>query len=469
MSIETLTCEPWSGYDGKAECESEPSVARRQTPQVRCWAGCRPRRSCARTGRSGRCWCGRRSRVFAASSSRDAFLALATRDDARSRLVIHHPRRAPARRWERHDGPFGALAADMLPARGWTLLVNSVESLIPGGWEILRRFSFLPAARIDDLMISYAADGGSVGPHDDALRRVPAAGAGAAALAGEPPARPRASIRTRRSRCCGRSCPRTSGCSSPATCCTCRRASRTTASPRGRASRTRSASSRLRTPTCTAASSATSASCWGRTSIRGRSTRIRISTSAAAAPHEIGDAMVARMAAVVGGARWSAADVADFLGRLLTHPKPQVRFAPPARPLDRAAFARRVVARGGPARRLALALPSRGLVRRGRLFLNGEAYAPGRAALPSLRALLAARALPVAAAARARRRRDAGAAARLVRRRLPADCLTDGLRGDRVTAPVCPRPAQRGEGKGEGRPRRPARGGSDPPGPAASG
>ena len=99
--------------------------------------------------------------------SRDAFLALATRPDARARLVIHHARRSPARRWERHDGPFGALDADMLPARAWTLLVNSVESLIPGGWEILRRFSFLPAARIDDLMVSYAADGGSVGPHDD--------------------------------------------------------------------------------------------------------------------------------------------------------------------------------------------------------------------------------------------------------------------------------------------------------------
>ena len=116
--------------------------------------------------------------------------------------------------------------------------------------------------------------------------------------------------------------------------------------------------------------------------------------SAAAAPHEIGDAMVARMAAVVGGARWSAADVADFLGRLLTHPKPQVRFAPPARPLDRAAFARRI-ARRGQARRLALALPSRGLVRRGRLYLNGEAHAPGRAALPSLRALLADARLPL--------------------------------------------------------------------------
>src|SRR5437764_12607112 len=58
--------------------------------------------------------------------SRDAFLALATREDARSRLVIHHPRRSPARRWERHDGPCGRLEAQMLPARGWTLHGNRV-------------------------------------------------------------------------------------------------------------------------------------------------------------------------------------------------------------------------------------------------------------------------------------------------------------------------------------------------------
>ena len=53
------------------------------------------------------------------------------------------------------------------------------------------------------------------------------------------------------------------------------------------------------------------------------------------------------------------------------------------------------MARGGPARRLTLALPSRGLVRRGRLFLNGDAHVPRRAALPSLRTLLAERALPL--------------------------------------------------------------------------
>ncbi len=99
---------------------------------------------------------------------RNGLLRLATRADAVSRLVIHHPGGRGARgRWERHDGPFGGLDAGMLPVSHWTLLVHGVESLVPGGWEILRRFAFLPAARIDDLMVSYAADGGSVGPHDD--------------------------------------------------------------------------------------------------------------------------------------------------------------------------------------------------------------------------------------------------------------------------------------------------------------
>src|SRR5262249_60161347 len=64
-------------------------------------------------------------------------------------------------------GPFGGLDVGMLPKTHWTLLVHGVESLVPGGWELLRTFSFIPAARIDDLMVSYAADAGSVGPHED--------------------------------------------------------------------------------------------------------------------------------------------------------------------------------------------------------------------------------------------------------------------------------------------------------------
>jgi 50S ribosomal protein L16 3-hydroxylase len=331
---------------------------------------------------------------FAGIVSRDAFLALATRADARSRLVLHHPRRAPARRWERHDGPFGALEADMLPARGWTLLVNSVESLIPGGWEILRRFSFLPAARIDDLMVSYAADGGSVGPHDDAYDVFLLQG----------PGRRRWQVSRQRDRA---------------------------VDPDAAIKVLRSfvpedewvleAGDMLYLPPGVAHHGVAEGPCFTYSigfaaashadlhrnffSYLGELLGANVDPEAiyqdpdlapaAAAPHEIGDAMVARVAALVGGARWTAADVGDFLGRFLTRPKPQARFTPPARPLDRTAFGRRVVARGGRARRLALALPSRGLVRRGRLFLNGEAYSPGRAALPPLRALLAERALPL--------------------------------------------------------------------------
>jgi 50S ribosomal protein L16 3-hydroxylase len=98
---------------------------------------------------------------FAGIVSRDELFGLATRDDVTSRLVIG------GRTWERHDGPFDALSASMLPPRAWTLLVHGLESVVPGGWELLRRFDFIPRARIDDLMVSFAADGGSVGPHDD--------------------------------------------------------------------------------------------------------------------------------------------------------------------------------------------------------------------------------------------------------------------------------------------------------------
>ena len=102
---------------------------------------------------------------FGGIVSRDELFEIAARSDATSRLVIGPARKAG--QWERHDGPFDALDASTLPRRRWTLLVHGLESLVPGGWELLRHFDFIPQARIDDLMVSYAADGGSVGPHDD--------------------------------------------------------------------------------------------------------------------------------------------------------------------------------------------------------------------------------------------------------------------------------------------------------------
>src|SRR5262249_44500511 len=87
------------------------------------------------------------------------------------------------------------------------------------------------------------------------------------------------------------------------------------------------------------------------------------------------------------GVRWDRSLIADFLGRFLTMPKAQVKLAPPRRRLTEEAFARRLRGRG----RLALALPSRGLVRRGRLFLNGESHRADRATMQLFRALVTAR------------------------------------------------------------------------------
>jgi len=54
-----------------------------------------------------------------------------------------------------------------MPARDWTLLVQGVNLHDDDADRLLRRFAFIPYARLDDLMASYAAPGGGVGPHYD--------------------------------------------------------------------------------------------------------------------------------------------------------------------------------------------------------------------------------------------------------------------------------------------------------------
>lgn len=87
---------------------------------------------------------------------------LAGRDDVESRLVIRE-----GRRWTLAHGPFHRTDFRTLPARNWTLLVQGVNLVDAAGDALLRRFAFLPYARLDDLMVSYAAPGGGVGPHVD--------------------------------------------------------------------------------------------------------------------------------------------------------------------------------------------------------------------------------------------------------------------------------------------------------------
>ena len=110
-----------------------------------------------------------------------------------------------------------------LPRRNWTLLVQGVNLHSDAADALLRRFAFIPHARLDDVMVSYAAPGRGRRAALRLVRRVPAAGvrAGAAgATVGSPSSR---SNPMRRFRSCGNSSRSTTWCSRRATCCTCRR------------------------------------------------------------------------------------------------------------------------------------------------------------------------------------------------------------------------------------------------------
>ncbi|KPG72823.1 cupin domain-containing protein [Pseudomonas libanensis] len=93
----------------------------------------------------------------------DELAGLALEEEVESRLVIEHGERP----WELRRGPFAEDAFSALPEREWTLLVQAVDQFVPEVAELLEHFRFLPSWRIDDVMISFAAPGGSVGPHFD--------------------------------------------------------------------------------------------------------------------------------------------------------------------------------------------------------------------------------------------------------------------------------------------------------------
>jgi 50S ribosomal protein L16 3-hydroxylase len=102
---------------------------------------------------------------FASSLEPAALFALAGREEVESRLVIGQ--NSGAVDWKVRQGPFVRRALPPLKRPGWTLLVQGVDLHVEEGHDLLNRFRFVPDARLDDLMVSYASDGGGVGPHFD--------------------------------------------------------------------------------------------------------------------------------------------------------------------------------------------------------------------------------------------------------------------------------------------------------------
>jgi 50S ribosomal protein L16 3-hydroxylase len=94
--------------------------------------------------------------------ARAALFELAARDDVESRLVERREGR-----WRVRHGPLGRRALPPLGRPDWTLLVQGLDLHVAAAHALLQRFRFVPAARLDDLMLSWASDGGGVGPHLD--------------------------------------------------------------------------------------------------------------------------------------------------------------------------------------------------------------------------------------------------------------------------------------------------------------
>jgi 50S ribosomal protein L16 3-hydroxylase len=93
---------------------------------------------------------------------RAALFALAAQDDVESRLIVQR-----AENWHLRHGPLTRRALPALAQPHWTLLVQGLDLHVPAAHALLQQFCFLPHVRLDDLMVSYASDGGGVGAHYD--------------------------------------------------------------------------------------------------------------------------------------------------------------------------------------------------------------------------------------------------------------------------------------------------------------
>jgi 50S ribosomal protein L16 3-hydroxylase len=312
-------------------------------------------------------------------------MRLAGREEASARLV---QRRGSS--WSVEHGPFASARFKQLPRRDWTVLVQDTNLFSPAAARLLERFDFIPHVRIDDVMASYAAPGGGVGPHVDSYDVFLLQGRG----------RRRWRISRQRDLHLVPGLPL-----------------KILARFRPESEWVLEAGDMLYLPPGVAHEGVAETECltW--------SIGFRAPTDAElvtgfvdflrdrlAPPGQYGDAgakaashpgaipaeLERHVGRALGAVRWSKSDAREFTGRFLTEPKAQVYFRTPARPLARTAFARAASKRGlilDPGSRLAFS---------GRMFfLNGETVPVAAEARALMRRLADARgiAAPIVAPA----------------------------------------------------------------------
>ncbi|MEQ1774690.1 MAG: cupin domain-containing protein [Burkholderiales bacterium] len=299
---------------------------------------------------------------------RDTLFALACRDDVESRIVTR-----AHNRWHVEHGPFTLASLRRRPTRGWTLLVQGVEQFLPDATALLQKFSFIPHARLDDLMVSYAAPGGGVGPHFDSYDVFLLQGAGSRhwrisaqkelALIDNAPLRILKNFRSQQAWSVEQGDllylpPRYAHDGVAVDTCM-------------------TLSVGFRTPRKQELAANFLDFLQDHLQIEGMIGDAGLPLQRH--PAQLPAFLVDKFAQVLTGVRWSNADVWRFAGGYLTEPKPQTVFSRPRRPLPLSAFIKRLMKRGAQ-----LALPTRMLFNGKHFFINGECHLienPGRSAL----------------------------------------------------------------------------------------
>jgi len=286
----------------------------------------------------------------------EALQSLARNEDVQSRLVIERDGA-----WAVRPGPLKAGDFRGLKRARWSLLVQGIDQLLPQGRALLSRFDFIPHARLDDLMVSFAPKDGGVGPHFDSYDVFLLQGQGHklwqisaqadTELIPDAPLRILQRFKPEQEWILGPGDmlylpPRYAHHGIALNDCL-------TYSIGFRAA----SNQELMTQFLVFLQD--------RVNMQGMYEDPDLRPQAH--PAEIGAGMIAKVTALIGKLAWNRDDITQFLGVYLTEPKPHVFFDAPARPLSRAKFQAAAAKRG-----VRLALKSQMLFAGEDLFINGE-------------------------------------------------------------------------------------------------
>lgn len=306
---------------------------------------------------------------------------LACGEDVQARLVVRD-----RNQWQLHHVPFEPEDFEGLGKVKWTVLVQGVNHFLQECAELLRQFDFVPHARLDDLMVSYAPKGGGVGPHFDSYDVFLLQGMG----------HRRWQISSQKDRTLIEGAPLKilrnfevehdwvlapgdmlylpphwahNGIAED-DCMT--------------------YSIGFRTPSYQELAEQFMVYLQDHVSVSGMyaDPGLRVQRH----PSEIGADMLNQVEAALDRVKWNRRDVADFLGCYLSEPKPHIFFDPPDKPLTHAQFERAFERQG-----IRLDLKTQMLCHGGTIFINGETHATDKGTYSALRELADARELSVEA------------------------------------------------------------------------